>query len=85
VTPPTAVSRPAPVTASGVLGVPRTPDLFDTKTGSPLHQSRQMPSALAAIAAAGLQDPSSESAAVSGGEDSEADGKSADDDAETLA
>jgi cytoskeletal protein CcmA (bactofilin family) len=83
VAPPAVAARPAPVT--GVLGVPRNPDLFNTQTGTALRQSRQMPSALAAIAAAGLPDPTAEAVAESGDEDPEAEGKSADDDAETLA
>ncbi len=55
------VARLLPSAAPGFLGAPRTADLFNTQTGSALHQGRQMPSALAAIAAAGRQDTGSES------------------------
>ena len=57
---PTRAVETAPVEAAaaptGLLGVPRTPDLFNTQTGLPLNQVRQMPSALAAIAAASRQE-----------------------------
>jgi len=65
-TAPVEVASPAPVPAAaaptGLLGVPRTPDLFNMQTGLPLNQTRQMPSALAAIAAASRQEPSSQPA-----------------------
>jgi len=44
--------------AAASLGTPRAPELFDPQTGSSLSQSRQMPSALAAIAAAGRSEAS---------------------------
>jgi cytoskeletal protein CcmA (bactofilin family) len=52
--------RPVVAPAAAVINTPRNPDLFHPQTGSPLTSSRQMPSALAAIAAAGLQDPSTD-------------------------
>jgi cytoskeletal protein CcmA (bactofilin family) len=67
-------ARPVPVaaTTAGVLPTPRTPGLFNTQTGTPTHSSRQMPTALAAIAAAGLQEPSGDEAAAAGAKGDEA-------------
>jgi len=59
---PSGATRSALTAAPGTLGAPRNPDLFNSQTGSPIHQSRQMPSALAAIAAAARQDSSPENA-----------------------
>jgi len=44
----------------GSLSTPRTAELFNTETGAALSSGRQMPSALAAIAAAGRLDAGSE-------------------------
>jgi cytoskeletal protein CcmA (bactofilin family) len=52
---------PATAATAPLLSVPRTPDLFNMQTGLPLNQTRQMPSALAAIAAASRQEPGSQS------------------------
>ena len=61
-TAPVATTAPATAAPTGLLGVPRTPDLFNMQTGLPLNQTRQMPSALAAIAAASRQEPGSQPA-----------------------
>ncbi len=50
-----ASTRPGLATASGLLGA-RTPDLFSGQPSPAGHPVRQMPSALAAIAAAGRQE-----------------------------
>jgi cytoskeletal protein CcmA (bactofilin family) len=60
---PSGTTRPAISATTGTLGAPRDPDLFNSQTGSSMHQSRQMPSALAALAAAARQDSGSETAA----------------------
>ena len=53
--------RPAILFAEGSLSMPRTADLFNTETGAALSSGRQMPSALAAIAAAGRYEAGGES------------------------
>jgi cytoskeletal protein CcmA (bactofilin family) len=55
-------TRQASSAAAGGLGSPRKPDLFDSETGSSIQQGRQMPSALAAFAAAARQESNPESA-----------------------
>lgn len=54
-------TRQASSAGAGGLGSPRKPDLFDSETGS-IQQGRQMPSALAAFAAAARQESNPESA-----------------------
>jgi len=57
-----SATRPALSVVEGSLSTPRTADLFNTETGATLGSGRQMPSALAAIAAAGRLDTGSETA-----------------------
>ncbi len=60
-------TTPTPVVNSpGSLGAPRSIDYYNSPAGSSVHQGRPMPSALAAIAAAGRQDAGSESRGDSG-------------------